>query len=79
MLVLPPAKRRKGKIAWKISDVLAAAESAAILTVRSWIPVNSLEVAGLSRGLNSRVVLPTERPLTSASVTRASHSIDATC
>ena len=69
----PLAKRRTGKMAWKMSMVLEAAELAVILNCRD------LRVDGLSLGRNSTVWLPTERPETWASVALASHSIAATC
>lgn len=68
-----PAKSRKGKTAWKISSELAAAESARILM---FLLIRSL---GPRVGRNSNVLLPTSRPVTSASVASASHAMDVTC
>ena len=60
-----PANSRKGKMAWKMSRVEAAGESALILMVRS------LSAEGARRGRKSSVWLPTARPLVSALVARA--------
>lgn len=56
-----------------MSRVLAAADSAAILMLRS------ASAEGGRDGLNSSVWLPTERPATSALVALASHSMEETC
>lgn len=60
-------------MAWKMSIVLAAGESAVILKDRDFT------VDGLFLGENSSVWLPMWRPVTVASVALASHSIAETC
>lgn len=67
------ANRQKGSIACRMSIALAALDSAEIRKFRC---TSSL---GDSREMNVSVLEPTLSPSTSASVTSASHWIEATC
>src|SRR3569833_2719064 len=73
---LPPANRRKGRVAWRMSRADAAGEAAAM---RMGCSLGRVAVAGPSRGWKVSVLLPTLSPTTEASVASASHSIEVTC
>ena len=67
-----PAKSRKGRIDWKTRSTLAA-DSALILIFRL------TRSRGDNFDLNSKDLLPTVQPVTSASVASARHFMHETC
>src|SRR4051812_6006875 len=80
------ANRRKGRTAWKMSRALAAGELAVMRIVLSAAVALAAFSGGVGkrsqgrrRGWNSRVLLPTSRPLVSASVAWASQAMEVTC